>query len=192
MTTANNAVNPLFETAVPQAKATQIGTGFKGEIRCAKESPMSSSRQFSKVSPLVWHSRRFRSLDADGQLLFLYFLTCEHQTSAGTFRIPDGYAIADLNWELPRYIETRGRVRSAGLIDFDEDEGFVQVMGWFEFNPPTNEKHHQGTLRLLKSISSERLREASLRAFEGVAASRPRGEIRQRLSRIPPDFDYRN
>ncbi|SFZ84491.1 hypothetical protein SAMN02983003_2040 [Devosia enhydra] len=153
---------------------------------------MSSSRQFSKVSPLVWHSKRFRSLDSDGQLLFLYFLTCEHQTSAGTFRIPDGYAIADLAWELPRYLEVRQRVKAAGLIDCDEDENFVQVMGWFKFNPPTNEKHAQGTLRLLQGISSPRLREASLTAFENVAAPRRSGDRQLQLARMRTEAEFRN
>ena len=46
-----------------------------------------SKREFSKVSPAVWRSGKFTGLECStAQVLYLYFLTCEHQNSAGCFR----------------------------------------------------------------------------------------------------------
>ena len=65
-------------------------------------------RTFSKISPKLWRSPRFRSLESgDERLLYLYVLTCEHQSSAGCFRLPDAYAASDLGWTEERLSDAR-------------------------------------------------------------------------------------
>ena len=56
------------------------------------------SKRFTKVHPAIWRSQRFMGLASnDAKLLHLYFLTSEHQNSAGAYVIPDGYVAADLS-----------------------------------------------------------------------------------------------
>jgi hypothetical protein len=113
-------------------------------------------RVYSKVSPLVWRSERFMGLQSDdGKLLYLYLLTCEHQNSAGAFRLPDGYACVDLRWEPERYVKARAELIAADLIAFDEKASVVAIRRWFQHNPPMNEKHFAGTLRLLDGLQSD-------------------------------------
>ena len=118
-----------------------------------------SQRQFSKVSPAVWRSGRFTGLEeSSDQLLYLYYLTCEHQNSAGCFRLPDGYACSDLGWPPERYSRARDRLVAAELITFDSITAEIYVDRWFKHNAPMGEKHSLGTHRIIKRIESDAVR----------------------------------
>lgn len=127
-----------------------------------------SKREFSKVSPAVWRSGRFISLDADAMILHFYFMTCEHQNSAGCFRIPDGYASTDLSCELARYVQCRDELIKAGLICFDDETSEVFVHRWFKHNPPMNDKHAIGTRLIIERIESDEIREKVEAEFQEV------------------------
>jgi hypothetical protein len=112
-------------------------------------------RKFSLVSPRIWTSRRFTGLPSDnGRLLYLYLLTCGHQTSIGAYPLPDAYACADLQWDLERYLEARQELTKADLIAFDPDASVVAIRRWFKHNPVTNDKHRMGALRLISELES--------------------------------------
>ena len=50
------------------------------------------ARDFFKVSPNLWSSRKFRGLPDDQcRLLYLYLLTCKHANSCGCFELPVAY-----------------------------------------------------------------------------------------------------
>jgi hypothetical protein len=122
-------------------------------------------RDFSKISPAVWQSKRFNSLPSDdGRYLYLYLLTNEHQTSAGCYRLPDGYAINDLRWELSRYVKARQELVAADLILFDATESVVMITRWFKHNAPQNESHFVGVERLLQRIPSHMIWDAASNA----------------------------
>ena len=130
------------------------------------ESGVRDMRDFSKVSPAVWHSQRFNSLPSDdGRYLYLYLLTSSHQTSAGCYQLPDGYACSDLQWPLKRYTAARQQLVEADLIRFDSETGVVLITRWFKHNPPMSESHLTGIERVLERISSDSLREAAQEAL---------------------------
>ena len=134
-------------------------------------------RDFSKISPAVWQSKRFNTLPSDdGRYLYLYLLTCEHQTSAGAYRLPNGYALDDLRWELSRYVKARQELASADLILFDETESVVMITRWFKHNPPMNESHFIGIGRVLERLPSQMIWEAASHAaneaWEAVQATK--------------------
>ena len=130
-------------------------------------------RDFSKISPAVWQSQRFNNLPSDdGRYLYLYFLTCEHQNSAGCYRIPDGYACDDLRWPPERYVAARKQLVEADLIHFDEESHVVMVCRWFKHNPPMNEKHFIGIECILERLPSASIREAALSALNEAMETR--------------------
>ncbi|WP_353644224.1 hypothetical protein [Mesorhizobium sp. WSM2239] len=132
-----------------------------------------SKREFSKVSPAVWRSGRFTGLECStAQVLYLYFLTCEHQNSAGCFRLPDGYACSDLRWEPANYAAARDRLIAAELISFDPMTAEIYVDRWFRHNPPTNEKHAMGTRRIIEAIESDVIREKVEADFQAADEAR--------------------
>ena len=109
-----------------------------------------SAREFSKISPKVWRSNKFRALPSDeARYLLIFLMTSPHQTSAGCFKIPDEYGAADMNWPIERFREYRAQLVEAGLLAFDEvtDEYFVP--GWFTFNKPMNVSHQKAIVRIV-------------------------------------------
>jgi hypothetical protein len=124
-------------------------------------------RDFSKISPAVWHSSRFNNLPSDdGRYLYLYLLTSPHQTSAGAYQLPEGYACADLRWSSERYHAARAELLMADLISFDDETEVVAINRWFKHNPPMNEKHFRGIVRLLDRLPSETIQEAATEAAQ--------------------------
>lgn len=119
-----------------------------------------SSRKFTQVSPAMWRPGRFLSLSSvDAQLIYLYLLTGPHQNSAGCYRLPDGYAAADLGWELARYRKARDQLVEADFILFDEKTLEIYIQRWFQHCPPTGPKHTVSVERIISAIDSDAIRE---------------------------------
>lgn len=133
---------------------------------------MKSARDFSKVAPVVWWSRKFRGLSDRGKIGYLYILSNGHVTSAGCYELPDGYACADLEWSLDEWEGIRGELIAAGMVDHDPANNVVFVEQWYRFNGPMNDKHAKGTLRFLEAVESERLREKAIAQFREADAER--------------------
>ncbi len=124
-------------------------------------------REFTKVSPALWQSKRFNGLPSDnGRLLYLYLITCPHQNICGCFWLPDGYACNDLRWDVEQYQKTRSELSDAGLISFDTDGEFVLIERWFQHNPPMNNSHQIGIERQIERIPSDEMQESCLDALE--------------------------
>lgn len=124
-------------------------------------------REYSKVSPKLWRSKRFRNLASDdARLLYLFLLTCEHQTSAGCFRLPDAYAAADLGWNADRMEGARVPL-IAEMIAHDAETEEYFVRRWFNHNPPTNQKHLKGVQRLISELDSDHVRETAEEELNG-------------------------
>lgn len=119
-------------------------------------------RDFSKVSPRLWQSVRFRNLpDDDARFLYLFLLTCPHNNSAGAFRLPTAYAAADLGWTADRLGNSLGALAAGDMIERDSETEELFVLRWFNHNPPTNRKHLLGIERLISEIDSDAVREAA-------------------------------
>lgn len=150
------------------------------------------TKRFSKVSPAVWRSRRFNGLpDSDAKLLYLYFVTSEHQTSIGAYSIPTGYAIADLGWTSTTYSTARAQLETAGLIIFDKDTETVYVERWFKHSPPMNESHAQGCMRLIGELDSEMIQEKVQADFDAAWQPNPIGAGAPRVSAALMDTLHR-
>lgn len=145
-------------------------------------------REFSKVSPALWQSDRFNGLPSDdGRYLYVYLLTNEHQTSAGCYRLPDGYACSDLRWPRDRYATARTQLVAADLIKFDASAQVIMVTRWFKHNPPMNEDHHTGIVRILERLPSETIANAALQALEDSLESIRAGKAERLLKgKNPP------
>ncbi len=150
-------------------------------------------RDFSKISPSVWRSSRFKDLASDdGRYLYLYYLTCEHQTSAGAYRLPDGYACDDLNWTLERYQAAREALQVADLIAFDDDTSVVMIRRWFKHNPPMSESHLLGIERVIERLESFSIMEAVTlnlnEAWDAVLAAKAALAERKSVGKTPPSI----
>lgn len=117
-------------------------------------------RDYSKVSPKLWRSRRFSQLPDDARMFYMFLLTCEHQTSAGCLRLPEAYAAADLNWQPERLGGARAPLIPE-MIAYDGATDEYFILRWFRHNPPTNSKHLKGVKRLISEVDSDTVREVA-------------------------------
>lgn len=125
-------------------------------------------RDFSKVSPTVWRSKKFRGLPSlEARHVYLYLLTCPHANSAGCFDIHPLYAAADIGITEEQFREAIDTLSKAGLIEWDAEENTVLIGNWVEFNGPQNQKHALGILSQLAQVSSGTLR---AKAFQELRA----------------------
>ena len=120
-------------------------------------------RSYSKISHALWQSERFNNLPSDdARYLYLFLLTSSHQTSAGAYRLPDGYACADLRWPPERYIKARQQLVDADLLAFDADCSVIFIRRWFKHNPPMNDSHLKSIEGELGRLSSETLAQIAM------------------------------
>lgn len=151
-------------------------------------------RDFSKVSPLLWREKRFKELSsAETKTVYLYLLTCEHQNSAGCYRLPDGYAVEDLAITREAYSTARAELVAQGLILFDEGTSELFLSGWFQTNPAMNNKHAMSIKRRISELASDTLRERAEAEFEAAeerraAAAPPREQEPSNLRPIRSDL----
>jgi hypothetical protein len=133
--------------------------------------------KFTKVSPALWRSARFKALGDQGKLLMAYYLTCEHVSSAGAYRIPEGYALTDLGWTASDYRAARLALAAAGLIAFDEETETVYVERWFKHSPPMNPKHALGVMSVIGTIEPDEIREKVEADFSAADEARKQAAI---------------
>ena len=131
------------------------------------------SKKFTKVvGEALWRSKRFLAISGKGKLAYVYFLSNSHSNSIGAYTIPDGYALADLGWQLPEYHAARDELVGSGLILFDEDASVVYVTNWFKHSPPQNEKHAQGCQRMISELESDFIADVVQQDFETANVAR--------------------
>lgn len=126
-------------------------------------------RDFSKISPSVWTSKKFTGLASnEARLAYLYFLTGKHQTNAGVSSVPPAYVAHDLNWSVEEVEQIITQLQAAELIEYDEDTNELLIVNWFKHNVPMNAKHRKGIVYTLERVESSLLYETGLVALEEV------------------------
>lgn len=142
----------------------------KPDISKIRESEPEMARDFTKISPKLWKSKKFKSLSNDiARFGFLYVMASNHQTNAGICSMPFPYITHDLDWSLEQTEQVFAELLSANLIDRDPDSEEIMVVDWFHHNGPMNKNHRKGILRTLSRVQSERLRSAGLTALESAS-----------------------
>lgn len=136
-----------------------------------------SGRRFTMVSRQIWRSGRFLAVSAEAKVLHFFYMTCEHQNFAGTFRLPDGYALADLNWTADQYQQARQELVQADLIAFDAETSEVYLRRWFQHCRPKGVKQEEGTRRLIEAIESDTIREMVEADFLAEEPDKPVAEV---------------
>ncbi|TGP27354.1 hypothetical protein EN875_033995 [Mesorhizobium sp. M2D.F.Ca.ET.232.01.1.1] len=124
-------------------------------------------RQFHKVSPDVWRSRRFLALQSDEREVWFYLATGPHQTSAGCCKLLPAYAVADLgnDWTKEHFLDCVAVLVDGDLVVYDPDTDEIYVCRWFTTSPPTNGKHAAGIYNHILKLESAAVQERVEREF---------------------------
>lgn len=116
-------------------------------------------RDYSKVSPRVWESEKYWSLESDlHRYAYHYLLTCAHVNSCGCYKLPISYMADDLKWDLEASRKAIESLCHSLLIAYDKANRTVWITRWFDFNPPTNPNHGKSILSQIDKISSPSLK----------------------------------
>jgi hypothetical protein len=112
-------------------------------------------RDYGKVYSRIWESGDFRSLSEDGRALVLYLLTCGHGTIAGVFRLPDGYACEDLQWDAERVRKGFENLHAKGFATRCEASKWVWVRKFLEWNPPENPNQRKAAAKMAFTVPGD-------------------------------------
>ncbi len=112
-------------------------------------------RDYGKVHTSFWSSATTRSLSEDGRTLAMYLLTCPHGTIAGVFRLPDGYACEDLQWEPKRVQEGFAELLENGFANRCETTKWVWVTKHLEWNQPENPNQRKAVAKIATQVPAE-------------------------------------
>lgn len=137
-----------------------------------------AKRLFTKVSPEIWTSRRFRGVESSTRCAFLYLLTNAHIDSTGCYRLPVAYGCSDFGIDEPAFLSCLKQLILADMISHDADAEYVLIKRWFRHNPLTNLDHAEGTRRLISLIESDALRQECEAAFDDAE-----NELKTRLEK---------
>ena len=157
-------------------------------------------RDFSKVGPRVWKSRKFWKLPDDAtRLAYLYCITSQHVNSAGCYDLSTMTGAGDLKWSEEDFRYRIEKVAEVGLIEWDRDESTIRITNWFTFNEPNNPKHAMGILAQLSFASSDRLRLNQINDLhpvlveKGFLRDKPlQNALRTVLERLPKPYSDGN
>jgi hypothetical protein len=130
-------------------------------------------REFSKIAPNIWSSKKFKSLEtSDDRLAYFYLLTSPHSNWCGCYSLPIGYMAADLGWSLEASRKAIDSLSKGYLIKYDEAENTVLIVNWFAHNPPTNSKHAVGIWKNLCRANSETLQVEAAQALVAICEAK--------------------
>lgn len=144
-------------------------------------------RDFNKVNPSLWGSKKFQSLGTDGKLIYLYFLTSPHSNSSGCYRCKIGYMVDDIGISRDDVIKGIERVSDTLLISFDMDEEIVFIRNWFVYNPPSNPNHAKKVLSDIVSLQNSRLKILALEDFSQFVREK-NWHVTENIDKIIDDF----
>ena len=109
-------------------------------------------RDYGKVHTSFWSSSTMRDLSEDGRMLALYLMTSPHNTIAGVFRLPDGYASEDLQWTSQRVIKGFTELLAKGFANRCETTKWVWVLKHLEWNEPENPNQKKSARKIASAI----------------------------------------
>lgn len=112
-------------------------------------------REYGKVHTTFWSSPTIRALSEDGRTLAFYLLTSPHSTSAGVFRLPDGYVCEDLQWSSERVSEGFRELFAKGFANRCGTTKWVWIVKHFDWNPPENPNQRKAAAKIAQSIPDE-------------------------------------
>lgn len=109
-------------------------------------------RDYGKVHTTFWSSTSMRELTEDGRMLALYLLTCPHGTITGVFRLPDGYACEDLQWDAERVRKGFDELLRNGFANRCETTKWVWVTKHLEWNSPENPNQRKSAAKVASQV----------------------------------------
>lgn len=121
---------------------------------------------YRNVHVSIWSDRKFRALDDDGKLLFLYLLTSPETTSvpgcigAGRAAISEG-----LEWESDRLMEAFAQLEARGMAAADWRARFIWLPNALKHIVPASWQHVKGWIKYIHILPECDLKDRAVGAI---------------------------
>lgn len=112
-------------------------------------------RDYGKVHSSFWTSSTARGMSEDARMLALYLLTSPHSNIVGVFRLPDGYASEDLQWDRERVSKGFAELFEKGFASRCESTKWVWVIKHLDWNPPENPNQRKSAKKIALTVPAE-------------------------------------
>src|SRR5271155_2989311 len=91
---------------------------------------------YSKIERIISNDKKFNQLSDDAQLIFFRLLVHPHLTVIGAMRgSMAGYA-SEMRWSLERFQPALRELRTAGMVNVDEEAHFLWFPNFLKYNTP--------------------------------------------------------
>jgi len=112
-------------------------------------------RDYGKIYNSFWSSPTTGRMSDDAKLLAIYLMTCSHNTIAGVFRLPDGYAAEDLGWTPERVSNGFVELSANGFANRCETTKWVVIHKHLDWNPPENPNQAKAAVKVMRKIPAD-------------------------------------
>jgi hypothetical protein len=112
-------------------------------------------RDYGKVYATFWTSSTTSNMTDDAKMLALYLMTCSHATIAGVFRVPDGYATADMGWTAERVQQGFSELVAKGFANRCGTTNWVWIREHLKWNRPENPNQCKSAAKIAQSVPDE-------------------------------------
>lgn len=112
-------------------------------------------RIYGSVRTCFWESADTQQLSDQGKLLAIYLLTGPHSNMIGSFRLPDGYIIEDLRWNVQTVKKAFNDLHKIKFLTRDECQGWLVVHHFLKWNPIQNPKQGVCVIKLFDVVPKQ-------------------------------------
>lgn len=126
-------------------------------------------RDYGKVHSCFWSSPTVAAMSDDAKMLALYLMTCQHNTIAGVFRLPDGYVCEDLGWDAERVAEGFAELFANGFATRCATTKWVWIIKHLVWNPPENPNQRKAVAKMALQVPDQCAWKADFSASAGEA-----------------------
>ena len=144
-------------------------------------------RFYGKIETSFWQNPKVRALSERGQRLFLYLLACPHGSVTGTFVLPTGYIVADLNWDETTASKHLAELIVAEVIERDQATGLTRIVGHWGHNNVENPNVARAAVKYALALPNGPIKTATIRemmAFENKHLTPLKGELQAFLNTV--------
>jgi hypothetical protein len=94
------------------------------------------SARYRKIDVRLWGDEKFRLLNRDAKLIFLFLLSCPGQTMVGAMRATMPGLACELQMGEREFRAAFGQLSTRGMVKFNEEAGLLWLPNWLRYNRP--------------------------------------------------------
>ena len=110
--------------------------------------------KFGQIECRFWEDAKLAAMGNDVRLLMAYLLTCRHKNIVGSYRLPAGYAMADLRWSPMTWDDAWSVIKQSDNPPaiYDDAQQWLLLPNYIKRNAITGEKQIIGVINSINDM----------------------------------------